>query len=49
MIKQNCQVKRCKQNATLTYQGKRTCLRHWEKHCDPNDSFNLKNESINSM
>ena len=43
-----CEVKRCKRNISLYYNKEKwgVCERHWEKHCDDGDKFDLKDESI---
>lgn len=39
-----CVVKRCRQESELVYYGHEVCDKHWLRHCDPTDSFDLKKE-----
>ena len=40
-----CEVKNCRQDDWyLTYYGHKVCRKHFEKHEDENDEFDLKKE-----
>ena len=39
-----CEVKNCRTEGYLLYFGNETCKKHWEKHCDESDKFDLKEE-----
>jgi len=41
-----CAVKKCRGEAILTYYDKAVCAKCWEKHCDENNKFDLK-EKLN--
>lgn len=39
-----CCLPRCKNEPFIGYYGCPVCHKHWLKHCDENDKFNLKKE-----
>lgn len=39
-----CNVKRCRQEGMLRYYGHDVCWRCWGRHCDRDDSLDLKEE-----
>ena len=40
-----CEVKHCRQkDEEVHFYGRAICHKHWTRHCDENDSFNLKEE-----
>lgn len=40
----NCNVKRCRGFRSLIYYDRNVCPKHWIKHCDDDDKFDLKKE-----
>ena len=38
-----CEVKKCRQPRDYVYLGVDLCQRHWEQHCDDDDSAGLDN------
>lgn len=46
-----CAIKRCERPAVLTYsagpkRGAGVCEKHWKKHCNEAESFNLKDPTF---
>lgn len=39
-----CEVKHCRKGHAIMYYGKEVCQDHWNKHCNENSKFNLKEE-----
>jgi len=39
-----CAIKNCKNDGIIIYYGRQICEKHWLKHCNENDKFNLKDE-----
>ena len=39
-----CDIKKCKEHINYMYYGFGVCQTHWKRHCDSNDSFDLKKE-----
>jgi len=39
-----CEIKKCKEQINYMYYGHGVCETHWKKHCDYNNSFDLKKE-----
>ena len=40
--KGRCRVKGCRCDSDLIFYGACVCDKHWSRHCDKNDSFDLK-------
>jgi hypothetical protein len=41
---EKCQVKHCRQYPVIGYYDKDVCQKHWSKHCNEKDNFDLKKE-----
>ena len=39
-----CEIKHCKQPSFVEYYKHKVCKKHWQKECDEDDKFNLKEE-----
>lgn len=39
-----CKVKGCRHEGCIRYYGRPVCWRCWSRHCDKDDTFELKTE-----
>ena len=44
VMKERCLIKRCRNKDNIIYLGNPICELHWNRHCNENDSFDLRKE-----